>query len=119
MRERWKQIRAWDIPFPYNISNYGKIENRRMFNLVKAKRNSNGYLKVTLCGFQFLVHRLVLDAFIESCPEGCEANHIDGNKKKNTIFNLEWISHKENVRKARSQNANVVQNVDQVAISSI
>jgi hypothetical protein len=108
MRERWKQIRIWYIPFPYNISNYGRIENRRTFNLVKLQNNSNGYLKVTLCGHQFLVHRLVLDAFIGSCPEGCEVNHIDSDKKNNVVSNLEWISHKENVRKARSQNANVV-----------
>ena len=42
------------------------------------------------------VHRLVASAFLISNGKPC-VNHIDGNKKNNTVKNLEWVTHSENV----------------------
>lgn len=49
----------------------------------------------------FRVHRLVMMAFspIENM-EDMEVNHIDGNKKNNCLFNLEWCSASENQKHA-------------------
>src|SRR6185369_6475365 len=47
------------------------------------------------------VHRLVAAAFIGPCPEGCEVNHKDLNKANNSVGNLEYITHAENVKHAR------------------
>ena len=44
------------------------------------------------------IHRLVAEAFIEKpMDEKVEVNHKDGNRANNTVENLEWLSHKQNV----------------------
>lgn len=46
------------------------------------------------------IHRLVAQAFIPK-PFGCnEVNHRDGNKTNNSLENLEWTTHSENLRHA-------------------
>lgn len=44
----------------------------------------------------FLVHRLVAEAFLPKIPGKDSINHIDGNPKNNHVSNLEWCDHKEN-----------------------
>lgn len=44
------------------------------------------------------VHRLVAETFLKKVQGKPEVNHIDGNKKNNSVKNLEWISHRENIR---------------------
>ncbi len=47
-----------------------------------------------------VVHRLVAFAFVEGYFDGAEVNHIDGVKTNNVYLNLEWVTTKENVRRA-------------------
>lgn len=44
----------------------------------------------------FLVHRLVGEAFIPKIENKDFINHIDGNPKNNHVSNLEWCNYKEN-----------------------
>jgi hypothetical protein len=46
--------------------------------------------------FNFLVHRLVLEAFVGSCPDSFECCHKDGNPLNNRLENLRWGSRSEN-----------------------
>lgn len=111
--ERWATIpRATN----YEISESGIIKRRidsqnKMGGIVKRgyvpkqHKDKDGYPNISLhCDEEkkrrLRVHRLVLEAFFGECPEGMEANHIDGIKTNNHISNLEWISHEENVRHA-------------------
>ena len=56
-----------------------------------------GYRELILNGKNHRVHRLVAEAFIPN-PNGFrEVNHIDGNKQNNSVKNLEWVTHSENM----------------------
>lgn len=61
---------------------------------VYTRINTNGYV---ICGKGLKVHRLVASAFFGDNPD-MEVNHKDGNKLNNTISNLEWCTHKENIQ---------------------
>lgn len=44
------------------------------------------------------VHRMVLEAFVGPCPDGCEARHFpDRDVKNNRLANLSWGTHTENM----------------------
>jgi len=45
----------------------------------------------------FLVHRLVLLAFVGPCPLGMEARHLDCDYQNNSLSNLTYGTHMENM----------------------
>lgn len=107
-----KQIELWrDIPITggkYQISNTGRIKNKKTGKERNSYLNENGYC---IIGFydkekrrtvNHRVHRLVAESFIEN-PEGKRTiNHKDGNKQNNCAWNLEWATHQENIAHAHS-----------------
>jgi len=60
----------------------------------------SGYLIVNLWWANqpriWLIHRLVLIAFVGLQPDGMEALHRDGDPGNNTLSNLRWGTHSEN-----------------------
>lgn len=49
----------------------------------------------------YMVHRLIALAFLGAPrPDQVDVNHLDGNKKNNSIVNLEWASRTENLNHA-------------------
>lgn len=44
------------------------------------------------------VHRVITAAFLGSCPEGLQVNHINGDPSDNRICNLEYVTPKENMK---------------------
>lgn len=71
---------------------------------MKPESLKEGYLRVSLRRdkktIRYLVHRLVAEAFIGTCPEGHEVCHGDGTKTNNVPSNLRYGTRKENVADA-------------------
>lgn len=91
----------------YAITSCGKVWSYKSKKFLKPRKMKNGYLCVKLCKNgerkDFLVHRLVAEAYIEN-PNGFETvDHIDGNKEHNYIKNLQWMTRGDNVAKAKNK----------------
>lgn len=74
-------------------------------HILKPRRNSNGYLIAALYDdrhqlHQIQVHRLVATAFVPNPCGYSVVDHIDGNKQNNRASNLEWVTSRENSRRA-------------------
>lgn len=58
----------------------------------------------------YRVHRIVLEAFVGTCPEGKEALHWDDDSSNNRLENLRWGTKSENsfdkIRNGNDQNVN-------------
>jgi hypothetical protein len=98
IEEIWKEIPGFNGR--YMVSDIGRI--RSMQRGVMAQfLGTNGYLRVRLTRPSgkvswSTVHRLMLLAFVGSCPEGQEARHLDGIWTHNVLSNLCWGTPKEN-----------------------
>ena len=112
--EQWKDIKSYEGL--YQVSNYGRvkslpkkritgtgfyIQKERIMSLqIKTKRYYGVGLTKDGAHKNFLVHRLVADAFIENPNNYEEVNHIDCNKLNNKVENLEWCTAEANLEHA-------------------
>ena len=96
---RWRMVPGWH----YEVSDTGIVRNKRTGLIIRGKVDHKGYLTVGLRRTgepqrTAMIHRLVLMAFVGMCPEGYQANHLDGDKGNNRVENLEWVTPSENMR---------------------
>lgn len=110
MNEIWKKV-SWSED--YEVSNLGNVRSWRPKGNGKTKPDnprivvqwlSNGYPSVTFSVNQisknFLVHRLVAEAFIGPCPDKMIVCHIDDTKNNNVVNNLRYGTYSENGKDA-------------------
>lgn len=64
---------------------------------LKISPNPKGYIVFKYQGKSFKLHRLIYEHFIHENIEGYEINHIDGDKKNNSLDNLEKVTGEENI----------------------
>lgn len=82
----------------YEVSNLGRVKSlpRKGVKggILKPKPDKWGYLRVGLWKNgkeeKFLVHILVMQAFIGKCPDGHEVDHYDWNPSNNRLDNLSY-----------------------------
>lgn len=84
----------------YEVTTTGEVFNIKTGRVLKAGKNTNGYLQVQLCKNgkrkAFLVHRLVAEAFIPNPQNLPCINHKDETPLNNCMNNLEWCSYEYN-----------------------
>jgi hypothetical protein len=91
----WKEIPGYENR--YRISSKGEILSIKRNTILKPYQSGN-YARASLSKdgkvMAFSVHRLVLLAFIGDSP--LQVNHKDGNKKNNSLSNLEYVTASQN-----------------------
>lgn len=98
MIEEWKTI---EINQNYEISNLGRVRNKRTNHILKPHTRPDGYCSVlVLTGFKkysrVYIHRLVAKYFIPNPLNKPNINHKDYNPRNNRVDNLEWCNQSEN-----------------------
>lgn len=102
MKEEWKDIKGYENK--YQVSNLGNVRSLNYNNTgkpknLKQKLNKYNYLEVKLSKDNktkdFMVERLVAQAFMPNSDETKVITHIDNNKINNEVSNLKWVSIQE------------------------
>jgi len=97
MQEIFKDINEFEN---YQISNLGRVFSKKRNKFLLLQITKFGYAMVQIRSKKshknFLVHRLVANAFIEPKKDKLFVNHIDCNKLNNSVNNLEWVTPKGN-----------------------
>lgn len=95
--ERWK----WNKEYRVYVSNLGNFRDEHKQRLpIKIKQN--GYCLVkTECGYK-LAHRIVMLTW-KPIPNAEEltVDHLNHNKRDNSLENLEWVTKEENCGRAK------------------
>jgi hypothetical protein len=106
--EIWKDIEGLDGY--YQISSFGRVKSLSRIaitskrnikeKILKVRITKYGYITITISfnkkQYNFIIHRLVAQNFINNLKNKREVNHIDSIKLNNSVENLEWISSLEN-----------------------
>lgn len=82
----------------YEVDEVGNVFNRKTGRKLSQQVCRKGYFSVKLQGKRFKTHRLILASFHGEIPKAMTVNHIDGNKKNNSISNLEWLTNSQNIK---------------------
>ena len=99
MIEEWREIEGYEGL--YMVSNQGRVKSLvKWHRILKPLNQGAGYYSVILykdrIARNFLVHRLVANAFIPNPENKPCIDHIDCNRHNNIVSNLKWCTHKEN-----------------------
>lgn len=117
--ERWK----WNPDFELYVSNKGHFRNRDKKD-VPIQVGNGGYCWVYCGGTthkHLLAHRVVMLTWRPTPnAEHLTIDHLNHNKRDNSLGNLEWVTKAENVRRAKADaivvkvegNADLVDKVD-------
>lgn len=95
--ERWK----WNKEYRMYVSNMGHFMDEYK-KIIPIKINQNGYVVIKTKYGLVQGHRLVMFTWRPTANmEALTVDHLDHNKRNNSVENLEWVTSAENKRRAR------------------
>ena len=85
----------------YAVTEDGKVWSYKSKKFLRPRAQKNGYLTVALCKEgkpkNYLLHRLVCEAFNDNPNNYLEVNHLSEDKTDNRAENLVWTTHRDNI----------------------
>ena len=103
MTETFKDIPGYT---GYQISNLGRVRSTKYKKprILKTSFSTTGYPNVRLyennVGRTWVLHRLVMLAFVGECPDGMCVLHLDGTRTNCELSNLRYGTQSENILQA-------------------
>lgn len=115
MDEIWKDLK---ININFQVSNLGRVRRKptyirtdgrqdtrlRSFYIYRPGKYSSGistrYYTVNIQGKRYTIHSLVAETFLGPKPPGYIVDHIDGNRKNNSVENLQYSTRGDNIVKS-------------------
>lgn len=92
--EEWRECKQSK---EHEISNHGRVRNKATKRIFRLTLNAS-YLRACIELKSFRVHRLVAEAFLKHDDEKkVFVNHINGNKRDNHVWNLEYVTPAQNL----------------------
>ena len=96
--ERWKKVPELKN---VKVSSLGRVKING--KIIRPKVNIKGYFVVEYENKFYLVHRLVAKAFLKHNLDKYDTiDHLDQNKRNNSLSNLEIVTQEENLRRANA-----------------
>ena len=83
----------------YIVSKDGEVANLKTCKKLQGTPRK-GYLRISIGGKNYSIHRLVWEAFNGPIPNGYYIDHIDGDRSNNSISNLRIVTQSENMKNA-------------------
>ena len=94
-----KPIKGWEDK--YLAYSDGRIYSLLRNKFLKPRMSMDGYERVCLFNdgkrYEYRVHRLIAETFIDNPDDLPQVNHKDFNRSNNCLDNLEWCTNYENI----------------------
>lgn len=103
--EKWVAVPEYKGLYEINEKAQVRSLNYKNYQKLMEQRGERaGYKTVRLSNKgkinTVFVHRLMGLTYINNADKKCCVNHLDGNKTNNSLNNLEWVTHSENMKHA-------------------
>jgi len=111
----WHNLRDWEGLYEINDENF-QIRNVKTGKVLKTWLNDKGYYQLTLYNegkkkIQPYHHRLIAKQFVPNIEDKPFIDHIDGCPTNNSLSNLRWVTHQENMRNVKPRGKSGVKGV--------
>lgn len=106
--EEWRIAQGFEL---YEVSDRGRIRNRETGRVLRPRLGNHGYIRWALFNgsrdsrTSIYAHVLVARTFLGD-PAGMEVDHLDGAKQNNHVTNLQYVSRRENCKRAYDKGLN-------------
>jgi hypothetical protein len=96
----------------YIATTDGRIYSLKRDRFLKLYEDEKGYLRVHIDDKVIPVHRLIAETFIPNVDNLETVDHIDEDKKNNSVYNLRWMSRGDNKSRSWSKQVMCVETGD-------